>query len=75
MSGMFTIWFRKRIEVNTDPLRRCYDGHHFKSKMIWTDWCDIYDLPSRIDAEDSAKTFKTINPSNEYKVLPKGEMP
>ena len=35
------IQFRRKIEVNTDPLRRCYDGHHFSSEVQWTDWADL----------------------------------
>jgi len=29
---------RKKIEINTDPQRRCYWGVHAKSKLIWTSW-------------------------------------
>lgn len=35
------IQHRKRVLVNTDPLRRCYDGHHYKSELRWTEWSDL----------------------------------
>ena len=37
---------RKKIEVNTDPQRRCYHGVHFSSEWIWTEWSVLeYDVP------------------------------
>jgi len=74
-SGKYAVWFRKKIEVNTDPQRRCYDGHHFSSKMIWTEWAGICVYSSKEIAEQTAKTFKEINPLRQYKVLPEGEKP
>lgn len=38
---MGTIQVRRRVLVNTDPERRCYDGHHFSSEWRWTPWEDI----------------------------------
>jgi hypothetical protein len=35
---MTSILMRRQTVVNTDPLRRCYDGHHYKSEMRWTAW-------------------------------------
>jgi hypothetical protein len=35
----------------------------------WTAWEDICRYGSREDAEDSAKTFKRINPGREYRIL------
>lgn len=32
---------RSRIEVNTDPQRRCYNGCHAKSELRWTDWAIV----------------------------------
>ncbi len=33
--------FRSRRLVNTDPQRRCYNGAHFSSKLIWTNWEEL----------------------------------
>ena len=34
----YIICKRSIIEVNIDPLGRCYDGCHAKSEFVWTDW-------------------------------------
>lgn len=58
---------RKQIEVNTDPQRRCYNGCHFSSEMQSTDWERLY-MTTKEDGEASIKTFKSINPTREYKL-------
>jgi hypothetical protein len=60
---------RKRITVNTDPQRRCYDGHHFKSEQIWSVWSDVCPSASSEDAAASMATFKSINPGHQYRVI------
>lgn len=35
---MIKILSRERILINTDPQRRCYNGCHAKSKLVWTPW-------------------------------------
>lgn len=74
-----TLWVRKQIEVNTDPQRRCYDGCHARSEMQWTAWGEIITYRNQDDneatAKDSAATFKRINPTREYRVLPEGQKP
>ena len=35
---MKTIEQRSLVLVNTDPLRRCYDGCHYSSELRWTEW-------------------------------------
>lgn len=62
------LWFRKRITVNTDPQRRCYDGCNFSEREVWTEWGLIGPYATREDAESSAGTFKEINPTREYEV-------
>lgn len=40
------IEFRNRQLINTDPQRRCYNGCHAKSELIWTPWEVLeYDVP------------------------------
>lgn len=71
MSTPHELWVRKQIEINTDPQRRCYNGCHFSSEMVWTDWEYLYSLPTREEAEESAVTYARINPGREYKVIQK----
>jgi hypothetical protein len=66
----YAIWFRKQIEVNTDPQRRCYDGCHFSSRLEWTEWARVCGYRTEEDANRSVRTFKSINPSFEYEVRP-----
>lgn len=64
----FSVMGRRKITINTDPQRRCYDGRHFSEKTIWSEWRHIVDLPTREEAEASARTYKVINPGRQYKV-------
>ena len=29
---------RSRQLINTDPQRRCYNGCHYSSELVWTPW-------------------------------------
>ena len=51
MSGEhMIIQTRQRVEVNTDPQRRCYNGCHYKSEFIWTPWEHLADVtPEKVD--------------------------
>lgn len=64
---LYWLMVRKRIEVNTDPQRRCYNGCHFSSEMVWTEWERLYKI-TKEDGEASIQTYKTINPGREYKL-------
>lgn len=64
---MYSLYVRKKITVNTDPQRRCYDSYNFSEEDIWTDWEFIYSS-SKENVEDSARVFKEINPNREYEV-------
>lgn len=64
---LYWLMVRKQIEVNTDPQRRCYNGCHFSSEMVWTAWGRLYKT-TKEDGEDSIQTYKSINPSREYKL-------
>lgn len=33
-----TVYHRKLTLVNTDTQRRCYNGCHFSSELVWTNW-------------------------------------
>jgi hypothetical protein len=67
----WSLWYRKRVVVNTDPQRRCYDGCHFSPREEWTDWEPVsFYYASRENAESSAATFRQINPDRQYEVRP-----
>lgn len=44
---MYKIQYRRKVLINTDPLRRCYDGHHFSSKVVWSQWGDIHEVEEK----------------------------
>lgn len=35
---MTDIMVRKKLLINTDPQRRCYDGCHYTSELVWSPW-------------------------------------
>lgn len=71
----YMIQFRDLVTVNTDPQRRCYDGCHFSSEQVWTDWRNLYTLRNLADAEDSVKTYKRINQNSDFRLQPVPEEP
>ncbi len=66
----YTVVVRKRVEVNTDPQRRCYNGCYFSSEMTWTPWQELGNPATRADGEDTIAAFQKINPQREYALLP-----
>jgi hypothetical protein len=67
---MGTIEFRKRILVNTDPQRRCYDGCHYSSELVWTQWENIESGVSDDSAEERLTFWRELN---DYAVEARGE--
>lgn len=57
----FKIMRRRRYEVNTDPLRRCYNGCHFSSELVWGPWesLDLGVPPEKV--EDKLKFWRELN--------------
>lgn len=64
----FAVFSRKKITINTDPQRRCYDGCNFSEKVVWSEWGHIVNLHTREEVEESARRSKLINPDRQYKV-------
>lgn len=64
----FSVMVRMKIALNTDPQRRCYNGCRFSEKTIWSEGERIVDAPTCEEAEESARTYKLINPNRQYKV-------
>lgn len=56
-----TIQYKLLQEVNTDPQRRCYNGCHAKSELIWSSWVSI-DWNIKPEAVDERLAFwKDLN--------------
>ena len=67
----YTIEYRQRIEVNTDPQRRCYYGVYYSSELRWTDW-DWLQVEVPAEKVESRLTF--WRELNEYAVSERGEL-
>lgn len=67
---MFSIMTRHKILINTDPQRRCYNGCHFSSELVWSEWdllqCNIPEGKT----EDRLKFWRELN---DYAVSQRGE--
>lgn len=64
-----TIETRTRIEVNTDPQRRCYNGVHARSELQWTAWDE---LEVGVPAERVEKRLAFWRELNAYAVSQRG---
>lgn len=75
----FVILKREQREVNTDPQRRCYNGCHAKSELIWGSWEEFDYPPTKERAEFRLKFWRELNDEaisgrgegarNEYKIV------
>ena len=64
------IEMRQKVLINTDPQRRCYDGCHFSSELVWLDWEVLrYDVAE----EDLERKLKFWTELNEDAVNARGE--
>jgi len=61
---------RKRILVNTDPQRRCYNGCNFSEEWQWTCW-EV--LNSGVSAETLESKLKFWRELNDYTVSQRGK--
>ncbi len=66
----YVIESRRVIEVNTDPQRRCYNGCHFSSELVWTSW-DVLTPEIALAKVDGALAF--WEDLNAYAVSQRGE--
>lgn len=63
----YRIFGKKQVEINTDPQRRCYNGCHFSSEWIWSNWFHLGTVFSEDEAKDSLVNWKKCNPKrHEY---------
>jgi hypothetical protein len=56
-------------EINTDPQRRCYNGAHFSSELVWTEWEALDRLATQAEADRKVKFWTELN---EYAVGQRG---
>jgi len=66
----FNIQRRARRLINTDPQRRCYNGCHFKSELIWTNW-EVIELA--VPESKLAQRMDFWRDLNAYAVSQRGE--
>lgn len=66
----YTIEMRTVILVNTDPQRRCYNGCHFSSELVWSSW-DCLEIGIDESRIDRRLTF--WRELNDYAVSCRGE--
>lgn len=66
----YRIYGRRLTEVNTDPQRRCYNGCHFSSEWIWSDWYHLGTVKTEQEAIESVALWKEVNPRrHDYKYI------
>lgn len=61
---------RRRILINTDPQRRCYNGAYFSSELVWSGW---ESLDTSATLEQAADRLKFWTELNDYAVSQRGE--
>ena len=64
------ILMRKRYLINTDPQRRCYNGCHFSSELVWGNWA-VLEFGVSSDRTDTRLAF--WRNLNDYAVSQRGE--
>lgn len=62
---------RSLIEINTDPQRRCYNGCHFSSEIVWTAWGT---LRLSVPEDRVERTLAFWRNLNDYAVSQRGQM-
>lgn len=67
------IRYRRRVLVNTDPLRRCYYGAYAKSELQWTAWAVLESMRFLKPGTDPEARLKFWRELNDYAVSSRGE--
>jgi hypothetical protein len=68
--NLFKIEQRQRRLINTDPQRRCYNGCHAKSEMLWTQWATLqFDVSEEV-IEERLQWWRELN---DYAISQRGE--
>jgi len=58
---LFIIESRTRTLVNTDPQRRCYNGCHFSSELVWNSWEALNYGVTADTVEDKLNFWRDLN--------------
>lgn len=58
---LFNVLERHKILINTDPQRRCYNGCHYSSELIWSDWVVLEYSVEECRLEDRLKFWEELN--------------
>ena len=66
----YAIQQRHRVTINTDPQRRCYNGCHYSSKQVWTEW---ETLESGIQGNAIKQKLQFWRELNDYAISERGE--
>lgn len=66
----YIIMRRMLLLINTDPQRRCYDGCHFSSKLIWSEWGELDGATTKEKADLRLEFWTRLN---DYAVSQRGE--
>lgn len=70
------VQLRRKVVVNTDPQRRCYDGCNFSEEVSWTEWEDFSTWDTAELAENIRRLYANEPPhGREYRVVEKGGAP
>ena len=57
----FVVMSRSRKLINTDPQRRCYNGCHAKSELVWTAWEALDYCSTAMKAEERLNFWLSLN--------------
>ena len=60
------LYTRRKILINTDPQRRCYNGCHAKSELVWTAW-------EVLDSNGTEQKLTFWRELNDYAISQRGE--
>lgn len=67
---LMNVLARRKVQVNTDPQRRCYNGCYAKSELRWTEW-EV--LESEVPASKIEGRLAFWKDLNDYAVSQRGE--
>jgi len=59
---------RQQVLVNTDPLRRCYNGCHAKSELQWSAWENL----EHVTPQEAPRRLEFWKELNAYAVSERG---
>lgn len=51
---------RRRVLVNTDPLRRCYNGCYFSTELRWSEW-EVIGRPTSDRVDEQLRFWRELN--------------